>query len=58
MNVLWQERPFSMLGLGDIVVPGVFVALLLRCAAPASLAASKPFRVSCTAGADTRGCSE
>jgi len=25
-----EERPFSMLGLGDIVVPGVFVALLLR----------------------------
>lgn len=25
-----------MLGLGDIVVPGVFVALLLRCAPPSS----------------------
>jgi len=24
------ERPFSMLGLGDIVVPGIFVAILLR----------------------------
>ncbi len=24
------EKPFSMLGLGDIVIPGVFVALLLR----------------------------
>ncbi|GMH35840.1 hypothetical protein BSKO_03708 [Bryopsis sp. KO-2023] len=24
------KRPFSMLGLGDIVIPGIFVALLLR----------------------------
>lgn len=24
------EKPFSMLGLGDIVIPGIFVALLLR----------------------------
>jgi hypothetical protein len=24
------ERPFSMLGLGDIVVPGIFIAILLR----------------------------
>ncbi|KAG6493023.1 hypothetical protein ZIOFF_047996 [Zingiber officinale] len=24
------ERPFSMLGLGDIVIPGIFVALALR----------------------------
>ena len=24
------SRPFSMLGLGDIVIPGIFVALLLR----------------------------
>eukprot|EP00899_Mesostigma_viride_P009724 jgi/Mesvir1/18753/Mv01259-RA.1 len=24
------ERPFSMLGLGDIVIPGMFVALILR----------------------------
>ncbi|GBG85107.1 hypothetical protein CBR_g39566 [Chara braunii] len=25
-----RERPFSMLGLGDIVIPGIFVALALR----------------------------
>lgn len=25
-----NERKFSMLGLGDIVIPGVFIALLLR----------------------------
>lgn len=24
------KQPFSMLGLGDIVIPGIFVALLLR----------------------------
>ena len=24
------KAPFSMLGLGDIVVPGIFVALILR----------------------------
>lgn len=24
------KRPFSMLGLGDIVIPGIFVALMLR----------------------------
>ena len=24
------KQPFSMLGLGDIVIPGVFVALILR----------------------------
>lgn len=24
------KRPFSMLGLGDIVIPGIFVALILR----------------------------
>lgn len=27
---LAAERPFSMLGLGDIVVPGIFLAILLR----------------------------
>ncbi|KAK7278753.1 hypothetical protein RJT34_23789 [Clitoria ternatea] len=25
-----SARPFSMLGLGDIVIPGIFVALALR----------------------------
>eukprot|EP00959_Pyramimonas_sp_CCMP1952_P125422 2622356-Pyramimonas_sp.AAC.1 len=30
MDLVTAERPFSMLGLGDIVVPGIFVAILLR----------------------------
>mmetsp|Transcript_17461 Transcript_17461/g.38013 ORF Transcript_17461/g.38013 Transcript_17461/m.38013 type:complete len:386 (-) Transcript_17461:405-1562(-) len=30
MDLVNAERPFSMLGLGDIVVPGIFVAILLR----------------------------
>ena len=30
MDLVSSERPFSMLGLGDIVVPGIFVAILLR----------------------------
>ena len=25
-----KKAPFSMLGLGDIVIPGIFVALILR----------------------------
>ena len=25
-----SKKPFSMLGLGDIVIPGIFVALILR----------------------------
>lgn len=29
-NIFAEEFKFSMLGLGDIVIPGVFVALLLR----------------------------
>ncbi len=30
MEVGATKRPFSMLGLGDIVIPGIFVALMLR----------------------------
>ena len=25
-----EDKPFSMLGLGDIVIPGLYVALMLR----------------------------
>lgn len=27
---VWSDRGFTMLGLGDVVVPGIFVALALR----------------------------
>ena len=30
MDLEKATKPFSMLGLGDIVIPGIFVALLLR----------------------------
>ena len=30
MDLEKAAKPFSMLGLGDIVIPGVFVALMLR----------------------------
>jgi len=29
-NILAEELEFSMLGLGDIVIPGIFIALMLR----------------------------
>ena len=30
MDAESKKAPFSMLGLGDIVIPGIFVALILR----------------------------
>jgi minor histocompatibility antigen H13 len=30
LDVASSKAPFSMLGLGDIVVPGIFVAIVLR----------------------------
>lgn len=40
-----KPMPFSMLGLGDIVIPGVFVALMLRFDAKQSLASQPYFHV-------------
>ena len=44
------EKPFSMLGLGDIVIPGLYVAMILRMDAARAKAAAPP-RVALTRSA-------
>jgi len=43
-NIFSEEFQFSMLGLGDIVIPGIFIALLLRFDSKHSQKIKKSFR--------------